>query len=437
MKQVKHAKPIKPRLKRELGLFSTTMVGVAIIVGAGIYALIGKATDLAGEGVWLSLAIAAFVALLTGLSYAELASMFPKAGASFVYVRNAFRNNFLGFVTGWMILFELLAGGAAVALALAGYALSLVPVEVLAVAVLSIIVFGVVNFIGIKESALVNNIFCVAEVAGLLAIIAVGFLLGSRELSFAVPALDGVFAGAALIFFAYLGFEAIAMEAEEAKFARRTIPKAILLSIAVSAVLYIATGLALLKLLPASVLGASNAPASEALFAAVGDVAWAIALIAIASCANTILMCLVTASRLLYGMACEKSLPGFLSRVSSRFGTPSWSVFLAGVVTLLFLAVGGLRETAEVTNFGALAAFFLVNLSVVALRVKQPGLKRAFAIPFAVEGIPIAPVLGAFACILLLLQFTFYTWAVSAGVIALGALAWFFFARRERKVKYS
>jgi APA family basic amino acid/polyamine antiporter len=426
----KRAKRTVPKLKRELGLFSATAVGIAIIVGAGIYALIGKAAGIAGEGVWLSLAIAAVVALLTGLSYAELSSMFPKAGSSFVYVKKAFRSDFLGFIAGWMILFELLAGGAAVALALAGYALSLAPVNIAAAAVISIIAFSALNLAGIKESVFVNNVFCVLEVAGLLAIIAIGFALGPRGVSLAVPDFGGALAGAALIFFAYIGFEAIAMEAEETRFAKRTIPKAILLSIAVCAVLYIATGFALLKLLPAVSLGASNAPASEALSAAVGNVAWVIALIAVASCANTILMCLVTASRLLYGIAREGSFPKLFSTVSARFGTPHWSVAAACAVTLLFLIVGGLRETAEVTNFGALSAFLLVNLSVVMLRVRQPGLKREFRIPFAFNNVLVLPLLGALSCFLLLLQFSFYTWAISAAVIVSGVSAWILFKGR-------
>lgn len=390
------------RLKRELGLVSTTIFGIAVIVGAGIYALIGAATSIAGSGVWLSFMIAAFVAMLTALSFAELSSMFTGAGSSYLYVFKGTRSRLLGFITGWLILFETVVGVAAISMAFGGYFASLIPIPIMASALGIIVLLSVVNLIGIKESARLNTVLFIMEIGGILFVIAAGFLLGQANPDLLDFQLTPVLSGAALVFFAMLGFEMIASESDEAKEPSRTIPYAILLSIGICAVLYALFSIASLLLVGPEVLGASTAPVKDVVFPILGEYSFIFSIIALASTASTVLICLITASRLSYGMAKAKSLPPFLSAVNSRFCTPHLAVLSALLVSSAFLLIANLIIIAEVTNFAALAAFFFINVSVVMLRRRDPGAPRPFRMPLSVANIPLPALLGALSSLFLI-----------------------------------
>jgi len=414
-----------PRLKRELSLAGATLLGVAIIVGAGIYALIGKAAGTAGDATWLSFLVSAVVAGFTGLSYAELSSMYPKAGSSYTYIRHAFKNEFLAFLAGWLVIFELVFGASAVALALAGYAASLIPSPELLVAAAAIAVFSAINLLGIKESEYSNNAMAIIEVAGLLIVIALGLFFGSRNPALTQIDFGAVARAAGLVFFAYLGFEAIAVESEETRVPKKTIPRAILLSLMVCAVLYVLTAVAALKLLPPQALASSSAPLRDAVSEILGENAAWLAVIAIISAANTILVCLITGSRLLYGISREQSLPGFLGDVNKRFRTPHYAVLVACIAAIGFLAFGKMEELASVTNFGALLAFVMVNAGVIVLRLKEPGARREFRIPVSVKNIPASAVLGIASSAWLMLQFSPKIVESAAAIIAAGTVVYF------------
>ncbi|MEW5996150.1 MAG: amino acid permease [Candidatus Micrarchaeota archaeon] len=421
------------KLRRELNLTTATIFGISIIVGAGIYALIGAATAIAGTGVWFSFLVAAFVALLTGLSYAELSSMFPQAGSSFTYVLRGLNSRMLGFITGWLILFEAMVGAAAIAMAFGNYLASIIAFPVMAAAFLVILLFSVVNLVGIRESILLNDVMFLLEVGGLLFVIAAGFLFGSANPDLMDFRLTPALAGAALVFFAMLGFEMIASESEEAKDAKHTIPGAIILSIIICTFLYVAFSIAALLLVGPGVLGASTAPVKDVVFPLLGQYAFIFSLIALASTGNTVLICLITASRLSYGMAKSDSLPKFLSRINERFCTPHFGVLFAFVVAALFLLIANMVIIAEVTNFAALIAFFLINVSVIKLRLDDHRTKRAFSVPFSVPGfrfpvlgldvppIPIPAVLGALASLFLIFYLSMEAILYGAGLIVLGA----------------
>ncbi|MDD5096625.1 MAG: amino acid permease [Candidatus ainarchaeum sp.] len=408
------------RLKRELGLASSTIFGISVIVGAGIYALIGAATAVAGAGVWLSFVIAAFVALLTGLSYAELASMMPQAGSSFLYVFKGLKSKLLGFITGWLILFEAVVGAAAIAMAFGSYLASVVAFPVLPAAFICILIFSIVNLVGIKESMRLNTVMFILEVGGLLFVIAAGFLFGSANPDLIDFQLTPVLAGAALVFFAMLGFEMIAAESEEAKDAVHTIPRAIILSIIICTVLYALFSVSALLLVGPEVLGASTAPVKDVVFPLLGEYSFLFALIALASTANTVLICLITASRLSYGMAKGSSLPKTLGRVNRRFCTPHYSVLFSFAVAALFLLLANMVIIAEVTNFAALLAFFLINLAVIGLRISRPGTRRPFRIPLSVANVPIPAVLGALASLFLVAYLSLEAILYGIGLTLLG-----------------
>lgn len=410
------------KLKRELTLTTATIMGIAVIVGAGIYSLIGAATAVAGSGVWLSFLIASIVALFTGLSYAELASMFPQAGSSYLYVMKGLNNKLLGFSAGWLILFETVIGAAAIAMAFGNYLSSIIALPVMLSAFGVILLFSIVNMIGIRDSVTINNVLFTLEIGGLITVIALGFLLGTAHPNLLDFQITPVLAGAALVFFAMLGFEMIATESEEAKDAKRTIPNAMVLAIVICTALYTLFAIAALMLVSPEVLGASTAPVKDIVEPLLGEYSYIFSLIALASTGSTILICLITASRLSYGMAEGGALPKFLSDVNKRFRTPHYTVFLAFLVSVAFLLIANMVIIAEVTNFAALLAFFLINVSVIALRIRQPKLKREFKIPFSIANIPLAAVLGAITSLGLIFMLSQEAILYGIGVTVLGGI---------------
>lgn len=409
------------RLRREFSLATATIFGIAVIVGAGIYALIGAATAISGSGVWLSFLIASIIAIFTGLSYAELASMFPQAGASFVYVFHGLNNKLLGFIAGWLILFEAVVGTSAISIAFANYFSSMVALPVIPVAFGVILLFSLVNLIGIRESIWLNNIMFVLEVGGLIIVIALGFLLGTVQPNLMDFQLPSVFAGAALVFFAMLGFEMIATESEEARDAKHTIPYAILLSISICAVLYVLFAIASLRLVGPEVLGSSAAPVTDVVLPLLGPYSFIFSIIALAATGSTVLICLVTASRLAYGMAKGSSLPKFFSRVNAKFQTPHFAVLAAFLVAICFLFLADMVIIAEVTNFAALVAFLLINVSVIKLRIEDHKDKRIFRIPFCIANIPVTAVLGAICSVFLITYLSSEAIMYGVGLVLAGA----------------
>jgi len=218
-----------PSLKRELGLLEVTLSGVGIILGAGIYVLIGQAAGLAGNALWLAFGLSAIIALLTGLSYAELSSMFPKAGAEYDYVANAF-NKRLAFVIGWLVFLSGVLAAATVALGFAGYFAALTSVPLIISAVVLLVLLTVLLGYGVKETARVAVIATLIEAAGLVLIIALGLPhLGSVNYWEMPQGFSGLFAASALIFFAYQGFESMVKFSEETRSPETTVPKALVL----------------------------------------------------------------------------------------------------------------------------------------------------------------------------------------------------------------
>ena len=414
----------KIELRQEFGLVTATIFGISVIVGAGIYAIIGAATAIAGAGVWLSFIIASLVALLTGLSYAELASMFPKAGSSFLYVLKGLKNKMLGFITGWLVLFETMVGAAAISMAFGNYLASILTFPVTLAAFAVILFFSIVNLIGIRESIRLNNIMFIMEIGGLLFVIAAGFLFGAAQPDLMDFEMMQVFAGAALVFFAMLGFEMLASESEEAKDARHTIPHAIILSIIICTVLYVLFAIAALLLVGPEVLGASTAPVKDVVIPLLGEYAFIFAIIALASTANTVMICLITASRLSYGMANEHALPSFISKVNKKFRTPHFAVIFAFLVATLFLLLANMVIIAEVTNFAALTAFFMVNISVIVLRLREPKARREFHIPLSVANVPLPAVVGAISVLVMITFLSPEAMFYGAGLILVGALVY-------------
>ncbi|HEX2021767.1 MAG TPA: APC family permease, partial [Candidatus Thermoplasmatota archaeon] len=317
-------------LRRALGFGSLSFYGIGLILGAGVYSILGEAAGAAGSALWLAFLLGSVVALLTGLSYAELATMHPKAGAEYVYLEEAWpKASWLRAMVGWTLAAAGTAMAATVALAFAGYASLFVgaPAWILALALLAAV--GVLNVVGIREAAWANVLFTLAEAAGLVALIVVGATRPGFGEAFLAAPHPGVLAGAGLVFFAFLGFEDVANLAEEARRPGRDLPRAILTAVGVSSALYVLTAAASVALLDPARLAGSPSPLADAMREGAPALAGALGGVALFATANTALISVTAVSRLLFGMARGGDAPPALARTLPRRATPALGVAAA------------------------------------------------------------------------------------------------------------
>jgi APA family basic amino acid/polyamine antiporter len=411
-------------LKREIGLIGAVAYGVGIIVGAGVYALIGKAAGQAGNSVWLSFILAAIVASFTGLSYAELSSMFPVSGAEYVYVEKAFKSDFWAFIIGWLVFLSGVISSSTVALGFGGYLMPYIGISETLAAIILIILLSLVNFWGIKESVRVNIILTLMEVSGLILVILFGVeFFGSVNYSEAPLGFRGIVSGAALIFFAFIGFESLAKMGEETKDPERTIPRALIIALIISTILYVLVALSVVSIIPYGQLASSTSPLADVALKAQGPQAYLIlSIIALFATSNTVLIILISTSRIAYGMARESSLPRILSKVHKKTGTPWIAILFTMLISSLFTLLGDIELVANVTNFTTFLVFFSVNLALISLRFKKAGKKEAFRSPLTIMNLPILAVFGALSSLMMLLQFELTVVIIAFLTMGLGAI---------------
>jgi APA family basic amino acid/polyamine antiporter len=397
------------QLKKTLGLFETSIYGIGIILGAGIYAIIGEGAGIAGNSLWISFIFAALIASFTGLSYAELSSMYPKAAAEYVYTKKAFNKESLSFMIGWVFIAAGIVSAATVSMAFAGYFSYLFGTEIIPIAVGLILILSLLNFIGIKESARVNLISTIIEVSGLVIIIVLGMnFIGSAGINyFEMPnGFHGLLAATALIFFAFIGFEDIANISEETKNARSVIPKALLISLVVSTILYILVSLSAVSIMDWQALASSNAPLTDVAVHAMGPSAiLLISIIALFATGNTVLILLIAVSRVLYGVSKNKALPSIFSKIHLKRRTPYISIFTIMFLAMVATTLGKIKLVAELTNIGIFIIYLFVNLSLIVLRFRKPHVRREFMVPINIGKFPVLSFLGAVTCILMMFYF--------------------------------
>ncbi len=423
-------------LSRHLGLFHTTMYGVGLILGAGIYALIGDAVGEAGNSVWISFVLAAIASVFTGLSYAELSSMYPKAAAEYSFVKNAFKNNFVAFLVGWLTLFVAIISAAAIALGFGGYLTQLFQIPIVIAAVLIIGVLTFVNYFGIRESSSMNIILTIAEAAGLGIVIWAGMSITGVQIDyFDMPhGFSGIFSAFTLVFFAYIGFENIANIAEEIKNPKRVLPRAIILAITITAIVYVLVSLSAVRVLDWQALDASFAPLADVIKTALGqEWGFGILVIALFATTNTVLIMLVSGSRILYGVSIDRALPAIFSIVHQKRKTPWVAAIVIGVLAAAFVFIGDIETVANTSVFAIIMVFVLVNLSLIWLRYKEPNAERMFRSPVNIGKFPILAVLGIITPILGVMQFDSFVILMGLGVVASGALFWFVYNKIKKE----
>lgn len=433
-----------PQLKQSISLFQAVMYGTGLILGAGIYVLIGDVAGIAGNAMWISFLLAAIIATFTGLSYAELTSVFPKSAAEYVFVKNAFGSSLFAFVTGWLIIFVAIVSAAAVAIGFSGYLASFVPgFHPTVSAILLVVALSAINFIGIRQSAWMNTIFTLVELTGLAIIIGAGLFIGSPagENYYEMPpritsgplAVGAILGAAGLVFFAYFGFENLANIAEETRNPRKAIPVALVASIVITTAIYVLVAASAIALVGWDELSSTDAPlalAAEKAFGRGGTVL--MSSIALFATTNTVLALLVAGSRIVFGMASDRALPASLSKVHSKTQTPIWAILavMVGSIGIVAVSSGRIDAVASVAVFGIFIVYAFVNLSLIQLRYRKPGIERPFRSPWRVRRFPILAGLGLITSVAMLTQFDWMTAVAGIAAIGSGTGAYLFLRRR-------
>lgn len=415
-------------LKRVFGLPTLVIYGVGDILGAGIYAVVGKIAGLSGALVWASFLVAMSVAALTALSYAELGSRFPVSGGVASFVHRAFRTEWLSVIVGWLMFCTCIVSMATLSKAFAGYLITFTPIFPAWLVVLALFCgLALINFRGMQESSSLN-IFCTTlEVSGLLVVILVStlFISGGAAGNAAItaPVVSGqtigwiaVFQGAALAFYAFIGFEDIVNVAEEVKNPERNVPRAVLLSLGIAGVIYILVSWLATQVLSPAELSASGAPLLEVVRRAQPNFPGVVfTFIALFAVLNTAMLNFITASRLLFGMSRDGLLPAWFSKLHATRATPYRTIVVILPIAIFLSLSGTLQFLAGTTATLILAMFCLVNVSLLIIK-RREGNAGGFRVP------SIIPVLALVSNLVLIAFASYESHLLAAAFTGLGFL---------------
>jgi APA family basic amino acid/polyamine antiporter len=391
------------KLKRELNLFDITLAGVGIIIGAGIYALLGIATQTSGNALWLSFLISAIIAILTGLSYAELSSMFKKDAGEYNYIEYAF-NKKLALILGIMIIISGAFSLTTVSLGFSNYFRELFNLNSILIAIILVLICSIINYLSIKEVSKINIFVTILQVIGLFIIIFLGFkFIGNTNYTLMPSGFNGILQSSALIFFAFIGFEGIVKLEEETKDPHKTIPKAIVLSVLITSIIYILVAIAAVSIIPWQELSKSNTPLADIAYKELGNNGLLIlTIIALIATASTVLVSLAVISRMIYGMAEEKCIPGKFCLIDKKRKTPYIAIFSISLFVILLIFIRDIKIVANITNIFLFLTFALVNLSLIVLRYKKPYIERRFRISLNIGKFNIPSFFGFLTSLILL-----------------------------------
>ena len=441
-------------LRRALGTLDLTAFGVGTIIGTGIFVIIGEGIADSGPGIIISFLIAGVTCVFSALAYAELSSAIPVAGSAYTYAYAAF-GELIAFVIGWDLLLEYGVAVAAVAVGWGGYLAEVlssvfsvdlpaaivkppgdggtvnVPAVALVCAVAALLITGV------RETARSNSVMVVLKVGVLLLFIVLGVTAISADNfePFAPNGFDGIVDAAALIFFAYIGFDAISTAGEEAERPERTLPIAIISALAIATVLYIAVSVVVVGLVPSDQLAGDPAPLATALTEGAG-LTWGADLISIGALiaiTSVVLTLLFGQTRIAWSMCRDRLLPERLAAIWERTKTPALLTVALASISIVLAAFVPLGEIAELVNIGTLFAFFIVNIGIIVLRRTQPDLERGFRVPL----VPLFPLLGAAMCVFLMTYLSGATWLRFGIWMAVGLVVYAAYGYRRSRLRDS
>lgn len=439
-------------LRRSMGLSQLTMLSVGATLGTGIFVVLGQAVPEAGPAVVISFVLAGITALFSALSYAELAGMIPRAGSSYSYAY-ATLGELVAWICGWCLILEYGVSVAAVAVGWGQYVNELLELTVgwtiptglaappgaggvvnlpaAAIVLLSMVVL----LRGARESAVVNAVMVAVKVVALLMFCAVAFTalrVGNFQPLFPLG-MAGMSAGAASLFFSYIGFDAASTAGEEAKNPQRDLPRAIILSLGLVTALYCAVALAAVGAMPWQQFEGTEATLSEILVqvAGGGDL-WPILLSvgAVVATTSVVLTVQYGQTRILFSMSRDGLIPPLFSKVHQRSGVPRANTVMVSLFILVFAALVPLGALADATSIGTLFAFALVNVAVLILRRRNPEAPRAFRVPFA----PVTPLLGVACCVYVMYGLGSDTWLAFGVWMAVGLLIYGLYGFKHSKL---
>jgi amino acid transporter len=404
-------------LEKSVSFTQAVTYGIGVIIGTGIYTLIGIGAGISGNLLWLAFIIAGIISALTALSYAKLSALFVKESAESYYAEKAFGSKKISFLTGYLSLIVWVFSVATVAWGLAAYAKSITPIDPLTIAIGAIIILSIINFFGIQQSVRVNNILTLITVLGLIGIIIFGLSsIGSVNLlegidktnllenSFSLS--SNLFSAAAIVFFAFLGFEGLVHISEETKTPKKNIPKAILTSLFLVTIIYVLISIVAVSVVsPIELYNATLASSTqegplalvaETLFPGAG---FLLTLIAFCAIGSTLIVLLNISSRILYGMSKQNLAPKIFETINPKTNTPSVAILTITVLSCLFALVGNIELLGSLCTMGVFLLFGIVNICAILIQndfnpfgPKKPLINRN----------NIAPIFGTIFCFVML-----------------------------------
>jgi len=461
-------------MRRTLGAVQLTALGIGAIIGAGIFAAIGTAISGdaghvgAGSAIVVSIILAGVTSALAAITYSEFAAMIPISGSAYTYAY-ATLGELVAWIIGWDLILEYAVGNIAVAIGWAGYFDSLLRglgVELprwlvtdiltarhdpalLASAphlgpiplVFNLPAFGIVAIItwllviGTKETAWVNTLMVVIKVAiiGLFLVVGVAYVKPQQwsTPAFAPNGLAGISVGAAIIFFSYIGFDAVSTAAEEARNPQRDIPRGIIWSLIICTVLYIGIALVLTGIIPWDKLNVPDPLAVALQYIHADWAAGVLALGAVAAMTSVLLVFQLGQARIFMSMARDGLLPPWAARLHPRYKTPHVTTIVTGIFVALFAAIAPIGVVLELTNIGTLFAFILVALGIIVLRRTDPNRARPFRTPW----VPLLPIVSILFCIYLIVSLPTLTKVRFVAWLLAGAVIYFLYSVRHSRVR--
>lgn len=423
-------------LKRTLSAANLVSLGVGCIIGAGIFVITGQAAaQFAGPAIIISFILAGLCCAFAGLCYAELSSVLPVSGSAYTYAYATLGEG-LAWIMGWLLILEYGVSASAVAVGWSGYVVSflkdfgiIIPAylsspsfEVMFMedggrdlvwtgnfnlpAALGLGVVTTLLVLGVKESASVNNIIVVIKVAVILLFIGVGaFYVDMNNWDPFIPeplgdpadmryGWDGILRAAGMVFFAYVGFEAVSTASQEAKNPQRDVPIGILGSLVVCTVLYMFVAAVLTGIVPYETLNVPDPIAVGVNSIGLGWLSFIVKIGAIAGLSSVMLVLLYAQTRVFYAMSRDGLIPGFFGILHKKFHTPYVNTIFVGIIVAIVAGMTPIGKLGDLVSLGTLAAFSIICFSVLYLRIKEPHLHRPFKVPFS----PLFPILGILSC---------------------------------------
>ena len=439
-------------LRRTLTATDLTLLGIGAIIGTGIFVLTGTAAaNQAGPAIVMSYVLAGLACGFAALCYAEFAAMIPISGSAYTYAY-ATLGEIFAWMIGWDLILEYAVGSMTVAVGWSGYFQRILagfgvhlPVWMSASpgagvegalinlpAVIIVLIISALLVIGVRESARFNAAMVAVKMAAILffIVVGVGYVDPGNWSPFTPYGWPGVTAAAAVVFFAYIGFDAVSTTAEEAKNPKRDLPIGIIASLIICTILYLAVAGVLTGIIPVVQYKSDaqflNAPVGYAL--AVINMDWAAGLVsagAVAGITSVLLVMLMSQPRIFFAMSRDGLFPAAVSKVHPKYRTPYITTIITGVIVAVFAGFTPIQVVGEMTSIGTLFAFVIVCAAVMVLRVKRPDAHR----PFKVWGGPLFPILGTVMCFYLMLSLSVMTWVRFLVWLDLGMLIYWFYGR--------